>query len=206
RSSDLSSSPARSASRMRAPGASTPLTMRSPIRRNTPSASRCFFVSLSWISIRGRPTSTIIPTIPQTVTARGAPNAPYCYSKHSSGSPGSAGRTAMWWGISAVVDELQVDVQIAALEQGDDGLQIVAALGLHAQLVALDLALDALGALVADDLADLLRVLGRDAVLERGDDAVLLAAGEGDRKSTRLNSSHVKISYAVFCLKKTNIT
>src|SRR5690606_22984718 len=29
-------------------------------------------------------------------------------------------------------------------------------------------------------------------------------AKEGDRKSTRLNSSHVKISYAVFCLKKNN--
>src|SRR5690606_39400518 len=29
----------------------------------------------------------------------------------------------------------------------------------------------------------------------------LFACGE-DRKSTRLNSSHVKISYAVFCLKK----
>src|SRR5690349_22548639 len=27
---------------------------------------------------------------------------------------------------------------------------------------------------------------------------------EGDRKSTRLNSSHVEISYAVFCLKKKN--
>src|SRR5258707_5056309 len=27
-------------------------------------------------------------------------------------------------------------------------------------------------------------------------------AGEGDRKSTRLNSSHANISYAVFCLKK----
>src|SRR3954468_25111583 len=27
---------------------------------------------------------------------------------------------------------------------------------------------------------------------------------DGDRKSTRLNSSHVEISYAVFCLKKTN--
>src|SRR5690625_6991449 len=27
-------------------------------------------------------------------------------------------------------------------------------------------------------------------------------AVEGDRKSTRLNSSHVAISYAVFCLKK----
>src|SRR2546429_7289588 len=29
-----------------------------------------------------------------------------------------------------------------------------------------------------------------------------LAAGETDRKSTRLNSSHGYISYAVFCLKK----
>src|SRR5690606_40313505 len=28
--------------------------------------------------------------------------------------------------------------------------------------------------------------------------------GTPDRKSTRLNSSHVKISYAVFCLKKKN--
>src|SRR3989442_10785808 len=28
----------------------------------------------------------------------------------------------------------------------------------------------------------------------------------GDRKSTRLNSSHVRISYAVFCLKKKKIT
>src|SRR5690349_23031137 len=27
-------------------------------------------------------------------------------------------------------------------------------------------------------------------------------ASRGDRKSTRLNSSHVEISYAVFCLKK----
>src|SRR6266403_4415333 len=29
-----------------------------------------------------------------------------------------------------------------------------------------------------------------------------LTRGLGDRKSTRLNSSHVEISYAVFCLKK----
>src|SRR5690606_41650971 len=34
---------------------------------------------------------------------------------------------------------------------------------------------------------------------------VLLDPAE-DRKSTRLNSSHVKISYAVFCLKKKNTT
>src|SRR5207302_4730440 len=33
------------------------------------------------------------------------------------------------------------------------------------------------------------------------------ATGDGpiDRKSTRLNSSHVKISYAVFCLKKKTV-
>src|SRR5690348_17727734 len=29
-----------------------------------------------------------------------------------------------------------------------------------------------------------------------------IAVGFGDRKSTRLNSSHPSISYAVFCLKK----
>src|SRR3712207_8392383 len=29
-------------------------------------------------------------------------------------------------------------------------------------------------------------------------------APDGDRKSTRLNSSHANISYAVFCLKKKN--
>src|SRR3712207_7993263 len=35
----------------------------------------------------------------------------------------------------------------------------------------------------------------------RGDDE-LVAIGPEDRKSTRLNSSHANISYAVFCLKK----
>src|SRR5438445_9759432 len=34
--------------------------------------------------------------------------------------------------------------------------------------------------------------------------ATSLAAGDRDRKSTRLNSSHANISYAVFCLKKKN--
>src|SRR5437868_13121889 len=38
--------------------------------------------------------------------------------------------------------------------------------------------------------------------LARGIFAVEIVAREGDRKSTRLNSSHVSISYAVFCLKK----
>src|SRR3712207_7623798 len=34
---------------------------------------------------------------------------------------------------------------------------------------------------------------------------VLADAGRPDRKSTRLNSSHANISYAVFCLKKKKI-
>src|SRR3712207_7978337 len=38
---------------------------------------------------------------------------------------------------------------------------------------------------------------------ERAGDAMAQRAGlPGDRKSTRLNSSHANISYAVFCLKK----
>src|SRR5690606_39808960 len=43
-----------------------------------------------------------------------------------------------------------------------------------------------------------------DLATLRGDasDGLPGVAGIGDRKSTRLNSSHVKISYAVFCLKK----
>src|SRR3712207_7743054 len=32
--------------------------------------------------------------------------------------------------------------------------------------------------------------------------SLLLPCGAADRKSTRLNSSHANISYAVFCLKK----
>src|SRR3712207_9127370 len=32
----------------------------------------------------------------------------------------------------------------------------------------------------------------------------IASSGDKDRKSTRLNSSHANISYAVFCLKKKN--
>src|SRR2546430_12753920 len=49
------------------------------------------------------------------------------------------------------------------------------------------------------------RVLGAPRRLPQGDPraAPLLRAAE-DRKSTRLNSSHSQISYAVFCLQKKN--
>src|SRR5690606_40484233 len=63
----------------------------------------------------------------------------------------------------------------------------------------------------AHDIDDDARVgklagLGDDGQREVRLDAELLGPNlpgrAGDRKSTRLNSSHVKISYAVFCLKK----
>src|SRR3712207_8246248 len=46
---------------------------------------------------------------------------------------------------------------------------------------------EALAVGAEDHAGDLVRVAGE---------------GEADRKSTRLNSSHANISYAVFCLKK----
>src|SRR5690606_39548667 len=52
------------------------------------------------------------------------------------------------------------------------------------------------GAVIGSLLGGTIGLIG--AVLVGGAFGLLLA----DRKSTRLNSSHVKISYAVFCLKK----
>src|SRR2546426_7446127 len=53
------------------------------------------------------------------------------------------------------------------------------------------------------------RVIGRDERVWRDDDFIagvhvhdVQADQQRDRKSTRLNSSHLVISYAVFCLKK----
>src|SRR5690348_18174434 len=46
-------------------------------------------------------------------------------------------------------------------------------------------------------------VVRQQPVAENGDIVAAMLEGEAtDRKSTRLNSSHPSISYAVFCLKK----
>src|SRR5688572_32097998 len=58
-----------------------------------------------------------------------------------------------------------------------------------------------LGGDAAADVSPLLREEGLVDRPPRG-----LGGGRGDRKSTRLNSSHSQISYAVFCLKKKNKT
>src|SRR5690349_23045745 len=58
----------------------------------------------------------------------------------------------------------------------------------------------------AGELADEVQRIARRVVLVRGDEQLVVLVeverAEKDRKSTRLNSSHVEISYAVFCLKK----
>ena len=57
----------------------------------------------------------------------------------------------------------------------------------------------------SDEFADAAVVLDVLDVLVVGVEVVRLLhvdADEADRKSTRLNSSHTVISYAVFCLKK----
>src|SRR3712207_7916355 len=53
------------------------------------------------------------------------------------------------------------------------------------------------------DVAQLeLLVLERRQRMQPGDGHAARLRGGRDRKSTRLNSSHANISYAVFCLKK----
>src|SRR5690625_7016480 len=45
--------------------------------------------------------------------------------------------------------------------------------------------------------------LNKNGVRDSGEPGIAgVMVSNGDRKSTRLNSSHVAISYAVFCLKK----
>src|SRR3712207_8547592 len=68
-----------------------------------------------------------------------------------------------------------------------DGQRRAAALGRHLGRWASEVEVDVFDAEVADEAAG------------------GLADGAGDRKSTRLNSSHANISYAVFCLKKKNL-
>src|SRR5271156_6235747 len=75
----------------------------------------------------------------------------------------------------AVVDELQRDLEVGLLEHRDDFLQVVALFAGDADLVALDLGFDRLGALVADQLGDLLGVFAADALFQSASDLVGLA-------------------------------
>src|SRR5690606_40519108 len=59
-----------------------------------------------------------------------------------------------------------------------------------------------LGSALAAVCAGRVLATGLSAVVVVASTSAVSGAESGDRKSTRLNSSHVKISYAAFCLKK----
>src|SRR3712207_7889252 len=74
----------------------------------------------------------------------------------------------------------------------------------HAQHLALAL-VDARGQEVMDIVAEQMAMQEGAAAMglhKQLDGRLLLGLAAEDRKSTRLNSSHANISYAVFCLKK----
>src|SRR5690606_41072370 len=85
--------------------------------------------------------------------------------------------------------DLIVDANVAAAGWLGAGRKRL--LGLHAAALERD------GALLATQLAQPPDIHAR---LRRV--GLAFPGSERDRKSTRLNSSHVKISYAVFCVKK----
>src|SRR5690625_6248683 len=68
---------------------------------------------------------------------------------------------------------------------------------LHRQRPGADAGAEGVGDIVAADVEGHEQAEGDREDLEED-----VRVGPGDRKSTRLNSSHVAISYAVFCLKK----
>src|SRR5690606_17588018 len=95
--------------------------------------------------------------------------------------------------------------------QDDPGLEGVAGIifdEFHERSLEADLGL-ALTLEVQQGLRSDLKLLVMSATLDTaallqvmGEDTPVIDCPGRDRKSTRLNSSHVKISYAVFCLKK----
>src|SRR3712207_3966853 len=80
-------------------------------------------------------------------------------------------------------------------------VMIAMAIALDPRILIADEPTTALDVTVQAQVMDLLKDLQR----ETGMGLVLITHDLGvDRKSTRLNSSHANISYAVFCLKKKN--
>src|SRR5690606_39719118 len=115
------------------------------------------------------------------------------------------GRAALLAGGGRVLRDDEAAAAIGAADLIIDGLTGIGGTGglrePHARYAAL--ASEAPGLVVACDVPS-----GVDASTGRVEGAAVHAdvtvtfGTYKDRKSTRLNSSHVKISYAVFCLKK----
>src|SRR5688500_20061692 len=93
---------------------------------------------------------------------------------------------------NAKVKMLGVDYYNIFFFQAEDGIRYYKVTGV--QTCALPIYVDKLG------VADLIRASTSKDDAERSKPCPDIF--EADRKSTRLNSSHLVISYAVFCLKK----
>src|SRR5690606_41815415 len=107
--------------------------------------------------------------------------------------------------VERAVHRSVLDAAHAEVERGVPGGAELVRVGMAAELVDAVLG-EADPAAGGGDRAGLCQRFDESA-LDVGLPAVRAVAqardrGEVDRKSTRLNSSHVKISYAVFCLKK----
>src|SRR2546429_2609721 len=86
--------------------------------------------------------------------------------------------------------------RISFFFQAEDGIRDVAVTGVQTCALPILCAARSVAAFTAD--VPLRYLACPNVVIHR------MAAVAGDRKSTRLNSSHGYISYAVFCLKKKN--
>src|SRR5690554_7525391 len=115
-----------------------------------------------------------------------------------------AGRLALLVAANTALAPLAIDAYLPALPQIANELGT----SIHRAEISISIFLAgfAVGQLICGPLSDR---LGRKPVLLTGllvfvTASVMLAFASSlrDRKSTRLNSSHVRISYAVFCLKK----
>src|SRR5690606_41292889 len=100
-----------------------------------------------------------------------------------------------------VIGQVALEVDIPALAGNELHGQL--ALQLGQQQVALQTHLQgAIQPLITQLKLPVPITLAGHLELDIDDYALAAFDGSQDRKSTRLNSSHVKISYAVFCLKK----
>src|SRR5690242_21603196 len=104
--------------------------------------------------------------------------------------------------VTAVIKPFKLDDVKAALEVlGVQGMTVSEVQGFGRQKGHTEVYR---GAEYTVDLVPKVRVevLVEDEDAEDVMDVIVKSAQSGDRKSTRLNSSHMSISYAVFCLKK----
>src|SRR5690606_3627625 len=117
---------------------------------------------------------------------------------------GVGGQTEIEVGVDGVASGVLQLVGLQLVHQADAAALVTAHVQHHAAALGVDHLQGGveLGAAVAAQRAE--HVAGQALGVHAHQHVLAVAdvATHQDRKSTRLNSSHVKISYAVFCLKK----